>query len=130
MKNTATPETIDAYIADFTPEVRAILEEVRATIRRVAPEAQEAIKYAMPTFIYHGNLVHFAAFRHHIGFYPAPTGMEAFSEALSPYKTGKGSVQFPLDRPIPFDLIERITRYRMAENLQKTAAKGKGRKKE
>lgn len=115
MKSPA-PETIDAYIAGFPPKIQEILQSVRHAIREVVPEAQEAIRYGIPTFILNGNLVHFAAFKHHIGFYPAPTGMEEFREALSRYPQGKGSVQFPLDQPIPLDLIQSITRFRAQEN--------------
>ncbi len=116
---------IDAYIAGFPPEVQEILEKIRMTIREAAPDAAETISYQMPTFTLKGNLVHFAAFKKHIGFYPAPTGIEAFKDELSVYKGGKGSVQFPLDQPIPFDLIGRIVEFRVKENLERAAAKGK-----
>jgi uncharacterized protein YdhG (YjbR/CyaY superfamily) len=121
------PNTIEEYIAGFPQDVQIILEKVRSTIRETAPGAEETIKYQMPTFTLKGNLVYFAAYKNHIGFYPVPTGMEEFREELSGYKTGKGSVQFPLDKPIPYDLIGRITRFRMKENLEKTAAKRKKR---
>lgn len=128
MKTTpAAPQTIDEYIAGFPPEVQAILEEVRAAIRRAAPEAEEAISYRMPTFRLHGNLVHFAAFAHHLGFYPTPTGTEQFQEELSAYEGGKGSVRFPLDRPMPLGLIGRIVKFRVKENLEKAKAKAKPR---
>ena len=117
------PTTIDAYIADCPKDVREKLELIRATIQQAAPEATEAIKYAIPTFVLHGNLVHFAAFKNHIGFYPAPTGLEAFKEALSVYKTGKGSVQFPLDQPMPLDLITRIVQFRVKQSMEKAALK-------
>ena len=120
------PADIDEYIAGFPVDIRAILEEIRATIRKAAPEATEAISYQMPTFRLDGNLVHFAAFSKHIGFYPAPTGTEKFREALSAYKGGKGSVQFPLDKPVPFDLIEKIVRFRVEENKKKAARKRRG----
>jgi len=97
------------------------------TIRKAAPDAQETIKYRMPTFVLKGNLVHFAAFKKHIGFYPVPTGIEAFKNELSVYEGGKGSVKFPLDKPIPFDLISRIVQFRVKENLEKAEAKGKKR---
>lgn len=116
---TVKPDNIDAYIATFPYEVQEMLEEVRATIKKAAPEASEAIKYAIPTFVFHGNLVHFAAFKNHIGFYPAPEGMEEFDKELAVYKKGKGSVQFPLDQPIPFDLIARITAFRIKQNSEK-----------
>ena len=89
------------------------------------PDAEETIKYRMPTFTLHGNLVHFAAFKKHIGFYPVPTGIEQFKDELSTYKGGKGSVQFPLDQPIPFDLISRIVKFRVKENLERAQTKGK-----
>ncbi len=117
------PQNIDEYIAGFPKEIQTILEQVRMTIRQAAPEAKEAIKYAMPTFVLNGNLVHFAAFKHHIGFYPIPTGIEAFKEELSVYKQGKGSVQFPINKPMPLDLIARIVRFRVEENLQKASKK-------
>jgi uncharacterized protein YdhG (YjbR/CyaY superfamily) len=119
------PKTIDEYIAGFPPDVQEILEKVRMTIRKAAPEAEETINYQMPTFTLYGNLVHFAAYQHHIGFYPTPTGIEEFKNELSSYKGAKGSVQFPFDRPIPYDLIGRIVEFRVKENLQKAEAKRK-----
>ena len=119
----AAPQTIDDYIAGFPADVQEILQKIRGIVHEVAPDAQETIKYQMPTFTLQGNLVHFAAYQNHIGFYPIPTGIEAFKEELSVYKTGKGSVQFPLDQPIPYDLIERMVRFRAAENLAKAAGK-------
>ena len=113
------PATIDEYIADFPPDIREKLEAVRAMIRKAAPQATERISYRMPTFWLEGNLVHFAAFRNHIGFYPTPSGIEGFQAELEPYKNAKGSVQFPLDRPLPLELMERIVRYRVEENLAK-----------
>ncbi len=121
----ATPRTIDDYIAGFPRDVQKILQKVRTTIRKAAPDAQETIKYRMPTFTLKGNLVHFAAFKKHIGFYPVPTGIEAFKKELSVYEGGKGSVQFPLDKPIPFGLISRIVKLRVKENLARAKAKGK-----
>ncbi len=114
--------TIDEYIAAFPPKVQKILREIRATIQKSAPEAQEKISYQMPTFYLNGNLVHFAAFTSHIGFYPTPSGIEAFKEELSKYKGAKGSVQFPIDQPMPLKLIEKIVKYRVKENLKKTKA--------
>jgi uncharacterized protein YdhG (YjbR/CyaY superfamily) len=113
------PKNIDDYISRFPANVQEILQKIRATIREAAPDAVEAISYQMPTFQLNGNLVHFAGFKNHIGFYPVPTGMEKFKEELSVYPTGKGSVQFPLDRPIPYDLIRRIVLFRVEENQQK-----------
>jgi len=121
----ATPKTIDEYIAGFSQDVQEILEKIRETIRKAAPDAEEAIKYQMPTFTLKGNLVHFAAFKNHIGFYPVPTGIEQFKDELSVYEGGKGSVRFPLDRPIPYDLISRIVKFRVKENLEKAQAKRK-----
>lgn len=119
------PQTIDDYIADFPPEVQEILQKVRAIIRQAAPDAEETISYQMPTFTLHGNLVHFAAFKNHIGFYPTPTGTEKFQKELAAYKGGKGSIKFPLDRPIPYGLIGKIVKFRVKENLAKAKAKKK-----
>ncbi len=113
------PESIDQYIADFPKEVADVLQIVRETVRKAAPAAIETIKYAMPAFIQDGDLVYFAAFKNHIGFYPAPTGHKAFEKALSVYKTGRGSVQFPLDRPMPLSLIGKIVRFRLQQNREK-----------
>ena len=123
------PTNIDEYIAQFPPDVQEILQELRATIRAAAPEAEEAISYQMPTFKLKGYLVYFAAYKKHIGFYPVPRGIEAFKEELSAYKGGKGTVQFPIDKPLPLELISKIVRYRVAENLEKAAAKSKKKKK-
>ena len=117
------PMTIDAYIAGCPPGVQEVLNKIRTTIKKAAPGAEETINYQIPTFTLHGNLVHFAAFKNHIGFYPAPSGMTAFAKELSAYKGAKGSVQFPLDQPIPYDLIARIVRFRVEENLQKQKSK-------
>jgi uncharacterized protein YdhG (YjbR/CyaY superfamily) len=113
--DTAVP-TIDDYIRGFPPRVRAILSELRSTIRRAAPQATEKISYRMPTFYLNGNLVHFAAYEHHIGFYPAPSGIARFKKELARYKSAKGSVQFPLDEPLPIELIAAIVEFRVAEN--------------
>jgi len=117
--------SIDEYIATFPREIQTILEEIRATIKAAAPEAEEKISYQMPTFFLKGNLVHFAAFKRHIGFYPVPTGIEKFKKELSAYEGSKGSVQFPLDQPMPHTLISKIVKFRVKENLAKAAAKGK-----
>ena len=122
---TTVPKTIDEYIVRFPEDVQAILQKIRLTIRETVPNAEEAISYQMPTFKLKGNLVHFAAFKNHIGFYPVPSGIEAFKDELSVYMQGKGSVQFPLDKPMPFDLIRRIVAFRVEENLAHAAAKGK-----
>jgi uncharacterized protein YdhG (YjbR/CyaY superfamily) len=126
MKTTqAVPQTIDEYIAGFPGDVQEILQKIRMTIHEAAPEAQEKISYQMPTFFLKGNLVHFAAFKEHIGFYPVPTGIEKFKKELSVYKQGKGSVQFPLDQPMPYELITKIVKFRVKENLAAAAAKAK-----
>jgi uncharacterized protein YdhG (YjbR/CyaY superfamily) len=109
----ARPKDIDAYIAECPDRVRGLLDEVRATIRRAAPDAVEAMRYGIPTFVLHENLVHFAAFKSHIGFYPTPSGIAAFSEELASYKSAKGSVRFPMDKPLPLELIEKIVRFRV-----------------
>jgi len=112
-------KTIDEYIKTFPEDVQSILEKMRRTVRTAAPEAEEAISYQIPTFKLNGNLVHFAAFKKHIGFYPTSSGTEAFKKELSSYKGAKGSVQFPLEKPIPYDLVKRIVIFRRKENLQK-----------
>lgn len=118
--------TIDEYIASFPPAIAETLRRMREAIRDAAPDASERISYRMPTFYFEGNLVHFAAFRDHIGFYPTPTGIDRFAKELTPYSSSKGTIRFPLDEPIPYDLVARITRYRLEENAAKAAAKRKG----
>jgi uncharacterized protein YdhG (YjbR/CyaY superfamily) len=113
-----TIQTIDEYIETFTKDVQSILEKTRETIRKAAPGAVEAISYQIPTFKLNDNLVHFAAFKNHIGFYPTPSGIEAFKKELSQYKGANGSVQFPLNRPIPYDLLEKIVIFRSKEILK------------
>jgi uncharacterized protein YdhG (YjbR/CyaY superfamily) len=128
MKSDLTePKDIDEYIAGFPKDVQKILEKIRMTIREAASDAEEVIKYQIPTFTLKGNLVHFAAFKKHIGFYPAPRGIEEFKDELSVYKGAKGSVQFPLGEPVPYDLISRIVKFRVSDNLEKAKAKGKKR---
>ena len=117
----AAPKNIDQYIAGFPPEIQEILEKIRLTIRKAAPKAEEAICYMIPTFKLNGNLVHFAAYKKHIGFYPAPRGNEAFKDELSAYEGGKGTVQFRLDQPIPYALIRRIVKFRVKENSDEAA---------
>ncbi len=112
-------ETIDEYIKTFPEDVQTILERMRQTIRRAAPEAEEAISYQIPTFKLRGNLVHFAAFKDHISFFPTARGVEAFKKELSQYKGSKGTVRFPLEKPIPYDLVRKITVFRRKENLEK-----------
>ena len=104
--------TIDEYIKTFPKEIQVILEKMRQTIRKAAPQASETISYRIPTFRLNGNLVHFAAFKHHIGFYPTPSAILKFKKELSPYKSAKGSIQFPLDKPVPFALVKKIIAFR------------------
>ena len=118
-------ETIDQYIAAFPKDIQKLLKEMRATIKKAAPEAEEAIKYGIPTFVQEGNLVHFAAFKNHVGFYPAPKGIEAFKKELSKYEGGKGTVQFPLDKPIPLALVSKIVKFRVLDNLERAKEKSK-----
>jgi len=118
------PATNDEYIAGFPAGIQQLLEQVRATIKKAAPEAEETISYGMPAFRYQGRgLVYFSAFKAHIGFYPIPSGMKAFKKELSSYKTGKSSVQFPLDEPMPLKLITDIVKFRVKENLAKAKIK-------
>jgi len=117
--NQSAPQNIDEYIAGFPSAVQEILQKIRITIRNAAPEAEETISYKMPTFTLQGNLVHFAAYKKHIGFYPAPNGNEEFKEELEKYGAGKGTLQFPYEQPIPFTLISRIVKLRVQENTEK-----------
>jgi uncharacterized protein YdhG (YjbR/CyaY superfamily) len=119
----AQAENIDEYIAGFPKDIQQRLEEIRLTIRKAAPEAEEAMSYAIPTFKLNGNLVHFAAFKKHIGFYPTPGGIEAFKKELSAYESAKGSVQFPMDRSLPLSLITNIVKFRVKENLKRKSGK-------
>ena len=116
-------KNIDEYIAGFPVDVRELLEKLRMTIRKAAPNAEEAIKYQIPTFTLKGNLVHFAAYKKHIGFYPGSAGINKFKKELSTFEGGKGSVQFPLDKAIPFSLVGKIVKFRVAENLGRPEAK-------
>jgi uncharacterized protein YdhG (YjbR/CyaY superfamily) len=119
MKEKITYTSIDEYISAFSPEIQEILQKLREVIKESAPDAKEKISYAMPTFEQHGNLVHFAAFKNHIGFYPAPDGINQFQEEVAEYHASKGTLQFPLGKPIPYELISRIVKYRVARNLEK-----------
>jgi uncharacterized protein YdhG (YjbR/CyaY superfamily) len=110
---------IDKYIKEFPEETQSLLEQIRMTIRAEAPEAEEIISYGIPTFKLNSNLVHFAAYKNHIGFYPAPSGIDAFRKELSTFKVTKGTVQFPIDQPLPTDLIAKIVKFRVKENLAK-----------
>ena len=122
------PQTIDEYLQRFPLEVRQTLQRIRETIQKAAPEAHEAIKYRMPTFVLQGNLVHFAAHTKHIGFYPTPSAIVRFQSELAGYRQAKGSVQFPLDEPIPLDLIGRIVQFRVEESLAQTSTQsGRGK---
>ena len=126
MKPSGTAVTsVDEYIRGFPADVRAMLSELRSTIRQCAPQATEKISYRIPTFHLNGNLVHFAAFERHIGFYPGPSGIARFREELARYRSAKGSVQFPLDEPLPVQLISAIVRFRVEENTQNTANRRK-----
>jgi len=117
------PQTIDGYISGFPNDIQKILQKVRTTITKAAPDAEETIKYQIPTFTLNGNLVHFAAFTNHIGFYPAPSGIDQFKKEIAPYRTGKGTLQFPLDQPIPWNLISKIVKFRVQQNQKKVAKK-------
>ena len=124
--NTIKPTNVDEYIASFSKDIQSLLQEVRMTIRKAAPEALEMISYGIPAFKFQGKpLVYFAAFKNHIGFYPTPTGIDEFEKELSVYKQGKGSVQFPIDKPMPLKLIDKIAKYRMNKILEMSLAKKK-----
>ena len=120
--------SIDDYIATFPAETQKILKEVRATIKAAAPDAEEKFSYGIPTFFLKDNLVHFAAFKNHIGFYPTPGGIQAFKRDLSVYESAKGSVQFPINKPMPLELIGKIVKFRVAENLKIAEAKSRKKK--
>jgi len=117
-ENKITFNSIDEYILQFSPEVQEILKMFRKIIKDIAPEAEERMSWQMPTFVLHGNLVHFAAHKNHIGFYPAPSGIDAFKQELSGYKGAKGSVQFPLNKPMPYELVRKIVKFRVDENIK------------
>jgi uncharacterized protein YdhG (YjbR/CyaY superfamily) len=125
MEKRKAPRDIDEYIAGFPQDVQVLLQKMRTMIRKAAPEAQETISYQIPTFRLKGNLVHFAAYKRHIGFYPTSSGVEKFKKEISGYKWARGTIQFPLDKPIPFDLISKIVSFRVAENRQKAEKKAK-----
>ena len=122
-KDQKVPKNVDEYIAGYPKDVQAILKKVRATIRKAAPDAEEKISYRMPAFAQKGVLLYFAAHQKHIGFYPTSKGIAAFKKELSAYEGGRGSVQFPFDKPIPYGLIARIVKFRVRENLEKARAK-------
>ena len=127
-ENKVTSKSIDEYIFRFSLDVQGILEMLRKVIKESAPDAEEKISYQMPTFVLHGNLVHFAAYKNHIGFYPTPSGIDAFKDELSEFKGAKGSVQFPIEKPIPYELISKIVKFRVAENIKKAEDKFKDKK--
>ncbi|HWI47051.1 MAG TPA: DUF1801 domain-containing protein [Rummeliibacillus sp.] len=127
-KNKIIFNTIDEYIAQFPSEVQVKLQKLREVIIEAAPGAEEKISYQMPAFVLKGNLVYFAAYKNHIGFYPTSSGIQAFQDELSQYKGGKGTVQFPIDEPLPFELISRIVKFRVADNIKKAEDKGKKKK--
>lgn len=119
---------IDDYIATFPEETQLLLNQVREAIESVAIGAEQTIKYAMPTYVYYGNLVHFAGYKNHIGFYPAPSGLNAFHSEISKYKNSKGAVQFPINEPMPLELIKKIVLFRVQENEAKRKVDGKKNK--
>jgi uncharacterized protein YdhG (YjbR/CyaY superfamily) len=123
MDNKIVYKSIDHYISHFPPEVQEILQTLREVIRDTAPDAKEKISYQMPTFELHGNLVHFAAYKNHIGFYPGANGIHEFQTELAGYKGAKGSVQFPIDKPLPYELIRRIVQFRIDDNRSRAEAK-------
>ena len=130
MDSLQTPVTsIDEYIAQFPPEIQKLLGQMRSTIRKAAPAASEKISYRLATFYLQGNLVHFGAFKNHIGFYPTPSGIEPFMAELAGYATSKGAINFPLNQPLPLELVAKITRQRVAENLARAEVKTKKPKK-
>jgi uncharacterized protein YdhG (YjbR/CyaY superfamily) len=116
-------KTIDGYIETFEPEIQKTLNEIRDFIKAEVPEATEKISYGMPTFYLNGNLVHFAAFKDHYGFFPSPSGLDAFEEELAPYRTGKATLRFSIDKPIPWEIIKKVIQFRVKENLSKVKTK-------
>jgi uncharacterized protein YdhG (YjbR/CyaY superfamily) len=124
-KDNTSKNEIDAYIEGFPADKQELLKKMRATIRKAAPAAEEKIGYGIPTFTLHGNLVHFAAFKNHIGFFPAPSAIVAFKKELSAYKLSKGTVQFPADQPLPLALVSKMVKFRVKENMEKAKVKKK-----
>ena len=120
--------SVDEYIVLFSPEVQEILNALRKVIKESAPDAEEKISWRMPTYALHGNLVHFAAHKKHIGFYPGASGIEVFKHKLSEYKGSKGAVQFPIEKPLPYELISEIVKYRVVENTKEAESKLKKKK--
>ncbi|WP_394232059.1 iron chaperone [Niallia oryzisoli] len=128
MEKNNIPKSIDEYILQYPKEIQEILQRLRKVIKESAPTATEKISYRMPTFVLEGNLVHFAAYPNHIGFYPTPSGIDTFKQELSGYKTSKGAIQFPIETPIPYELITQIVKFRVAENKSKAKEKVKKKK--
>ena len=124
----AAAQNIDSYIAEFPTKVQSSLKKLRKLIKQIVPAATEDIKYGMPTFVLKGNLVHFAAYQHHIGFYPTPDVITHFEKQLKPYQTSKGAIQFPINEPLPFELIEQMVFYRLKIHQQKLNLKGLAKK--
>jgi uncharacterized protein YdhG (YjbR/CyaY superfamily) len=124
----AAAQNIDSYIAEFPTKVQRSLKKLRKLIKQIVPTATEDIKYGMPTFVLQGNLVHFAAYQHHIGFYPTPDVITHFENQLSSYQTSKGAIQFPINEPLPFELIEKMVNYRLKIHQQKLDLKGLAKK--
>lgn len=120
-------DSIDEFISNYPQDIQLLLGKIRSTIIKAAPDVSEKISYGIPTFVLNGNLVHFAPYKNHIGFYPSPSGILAFQEELSIYKCSKGAVQFPIDKPLPLKLISKIVKFRVKENLERTKAKGKSK---
>jgi uncharacterized protein YdhG (YjbR/CyaY superfamily) len=127
-ENKITFQSVDEYILQFPPEVQEILKNLRKVIKESAPEAEEKISWQMPTFVLHGNLVHFAAHKNHIGFYPAPSGIDAFEDELSEYRGGKGTLKFLIKKPMPYELISKIVKFRVADNIKNAEEKLKKKK--
>lgn len=123
--NTDKINDIDKYVTGFPADTQKLLQQLRSTITKAAPDAEEVISYQMPAYKYHGMLVYFAAYENHIGFYPTPSGIEKFEKELSAFKRAKGSVQFPIDKPLPLQLISKIVAFRVKENLERVEVKGK-----
>ena len=117
-ENKVTPQSVDEYISKFATEIQEILQMIRKVIKESAPDAEEKISWGMPTFVLHGNLVHFAAHKNHIGLYPSPSGTDTFKFELAEYKGGKGSIRFPIEKPMPYKLIGKIVRFRVSENIK------------
>lgn len=119
----ASSKNINDYLSRFPAEIQKVLEQIRRTVKKAAPDAEETIKYGMPAFMLNGNQIYFAAFKKHVGFYPVPTGNKDFKKEFKGFKTGKGSIQFPFDKPMPIDLISKIVRYNFSKNLDKSGKK-------